>query len=719
MTNIALCNIALFLNHPFQIIQFIRLYMKNVSLLTALCWNAAIFLLFSCGQKQENTTAQTTPANEPKILLDSFADLQILQYDLPGWDQLDLRQKTFIYYLSEASLAGRDIIYDQHCKYNLTVRKTLEAIFNTYKGDRTTADWKAFEVYAKRVWFSNGIHHHYNESKFVPACSKEYFSSLVQASDAAALPLSAGEAVTAFLNQLLPVVFDPAVYGKRTNKDQSVDIVKGSAVNFYENVSAAQVDAFYGAMKKAAGEKAPSFGLNSKLTADEKGVLTEQVWRAGPGNMYGAALDKVVDNLRKAQPFAENDQQKMAIGLLIEYFQTGDLKKFDDYNKAWVKDTASSIDFILGFIEVYHDPKGYKGDFEAMVQYNDPEATKKMAIVSKNAQYFEDNSTIAAEYKKKSVKGISYRVINVAMESGDCAPSTPIGVNLPNADWIREEYGSKSVSLDNIENAYGKAGGALATAEFANDPEEIEYAKKYAESCGKMHTALHEVIGHASGRLKDGTPDPNVSLKHYASTLEEGRADLVALYFMPDPKLVEWGLLPDAEAYKAEYDNYIRNGMLMQLRRIQPGADIEEDHMRNRQLVAAWVFDKGQAERVIVKEERNGKTYYDIRDYAKLRVLFGQLLAEIQRIKSEGDYKAANALVEQYGVKTDLATCKQVKTRYASLPTKAYSGFVQPKLVAVKDAAGNITDIQVERETDFVQQMLRYGKTYGLLPVNN
>lgn len=688
----------------------IQMFMKNVFLL----WITALFLIVASCQNLKKNTTQANPVSAEKVLLDTFADLQILQYELPGWEKLDLRQKTFIYYLSEAALVGRDMIYDQHCKHNLAVRKTLEAIFNNYKGERSSANWKAFETYAKRVWFSNGIHHHYNETKILPGCSQEYFSSLVQGLDAAALPLSPGEDVNAFMAKLLPVMFDPKLFAKRTNKDESVDVVKESAVNFYENVSAAQVDAFYKKMLDAAGENPPLFGLNSKLVADKDGVLKEIVWRAGKGNMYGAALDKVVENLQKALPFAENDQQKKAMRLLIEYFQTGDLKKFDEYNIAWVKDTASTIDFINGFIEVYHDPKGYKGDFEAIVQYNDPEATEKMAIVSKNAQYFEDNSTIPAAYKKKRVTGVSYRVINVAMEGGDCAPSTPIGVNLPNSNWIRE-LGSKSISLNNIENAYGKAGGALATAEFANDSEEIENAKKYGEACGKMHTALHEVIGHASGQMKPGMPEPNITLKQYSSTLEEGRADLVALYFMPDPKLVEWGLLPDANAFKAEYDSYIRNGLLMQLRRLQPGHDIEEDHMRNRQLVAAWAFEKGKPDNVIVKEVRNGKIYYDIRDYAKLRVLFGQLLAEMQRIKSEGDFQAARDLVENYGVKTDAETGKQVKTRYASLPTKAYSGFVQPKLVAVKDASGNITDIKVERETDFVQQMLRFGKEYSFI----
>lgn len=675
-----------------------------------------LFLLLaaSCGKKPDAPVSTTTPSApapaSERVLLDTFADLQILRYDLPGFDQLDLRQKTFIYYLSEATLAGRDIIYDQHCRYNLAIRKTLEAIHNTYKGDKTSADWKAFETYSKRVWFSNGIHHHYNEAKFLPTFSREYFTTLVSGCDPAALPIKGD--IKMLLADLLPVMFDPAVLAKRTNKDESVDVIQQSAVNFYEGVTAAEVDNYYKAKIKAAGDKAPMFGLNSKLVKTSSG-LEEQVWRSG--GLYGKAIDKIIENLEKALPFAENDMQKKAIGLLVDYYRSGDLRTFDEFNKVWVKETASTIDFINGFIEVYHDPKGYKADFEAMVQYNDPEATQKMAIVSKNAQYFEDNSTIPQAYKRESVQGVSYRVINVAMEGGDCTPSTPIGVNLPNSNWIRTDYGSKSISLDNIENAYNKAGGALALQEFAHDPEEIALASKYGEACGKMHTALHEVIGHASGKLKPGMPEPNVTLKHYSSTLEEGRADLVALYFMPDPKLIEWGLLPDANAYKAEYDQYIRNGLLMQLRRIQPGDDIEEDHMRNRQLVAAWAFDKGKKDSVIVQVVRDGKTYYDIRDYAKLRTLFGELLSEIQRIKSEGDFRAARLLVETYGVKTDVATVKQVKSRYAALPTKAYSGFVQPRLVAVRDASGNITDVKVQVETDFVQQMLRYGREYSFL----
>lgn len=654
--------------------------------------------------------AQTQPAAD-KVLLDTFADLQILRYDLPGFDQLSLKQKTFIYYLSEATLSGRDIIFDQHCKHNLAIRKTLEVIFNSYKGERTSANWKAFELYAKRFWFSSGIHHHYNEVKIMPGFTKEYFAALVKGSDPDALPMLATE----IQSNLVPVMFDPKVMAKRTSKD-GPDVVLNSSVNFYEGVTAAEVDKFYQDKLNAYGEKPPMFGLNSKLVK-ENGMLKERVWKSG--GMYGRAIDKIIDNLRNAIPYAENSQQKKALKLLIQFYETGDLKKFDAYNIAWVKDTKSTIDAINGFIEVYHDPKGYKADFESMVQYNDPDATKKMAIVSQNAQYFEDNSTIAPEHKKKKVKGVSYRVINVAMEGGDCAPSTPIGVNLPNSNWVRQDYGSKSVSLNNIENAYNNAGGALALQEFANDPEEVENAKKYGEACGKMHTALHEVIGHASGQLNPGVAEPNVTLKHYASTLEEGRADLVALYYMPDPKLVEWGLMPDANAYKAEYDQYLRNGLLQQLRRLPAGADIEEDHMRNRQLIGNWVMDKGAKDGVVEKVSRNGKTYYDIKDYEKLRVLFGQLLAEIQRIKSEGDFKAAEAMVETYGVKTDKATGAEVKNRYASLPTKAYSGFVQPKLVAVKDAKGKITDVKVERELDFVQQMLRYGKQYSFLPIKN
>ena len=659
----------------------------------------------------------TTTASE-KVVLDSFADFQILRYEMPGWEKLTLKQKTFIYYLSEATLSGRDIIYDQHFKHNLAIRKTIEAIQNTYTGERSGEEWTAFDTYSKRIWCANGIHHHYNETKIMPSFSKDYFIKLIKESDPKALPILPQEDVNLLIAKIVPVVMQPELFAKRTNKEEGQDVVKTSAVNFYDNVSADQVDKFYKDKLKAYGPKPPMFGLNSKLVWTGT-AFTELVWRAEPNSMYSTALQKVVENLQKAIPFAENAQQQKALGLLVEYFQTGDLAKFDDYNKAWVKDTESTIDLINGFIEVYHDPKGYKGDFEAMVQYNDPDATEKMAIISKNAQYFEDNSTIMQEHKKAKVTGVSYRVINVAMEGGDCAPTTPIGVNLPNSNWIREDFGSKSVSLNNIENAYGKAGGALALAEFANDPEEIELATKYAEACGKMHTALHEVIGHASGQMNPGIGEPNITLKQYSSTLEEARADLVALYYMPDPQLITWGLMPDANAYKAEYDQYIRSGLLQQYRRIQPGDNLEEDHMRNRQLVAAWAFEKGEKEGAITREKRNGKTYYDIKDYAKMRVYFGALLREIQRIKSEGDFAAARALVEGYGVKVPAEMVTEVKTRYKSLPGKPYSGFVQPHLVPVRDAQGNITDVKVEIETDFKKQMLRYGKEYAFLPIYN
>lgn len=683
---------------------------------------SSLFTLFllAC-QPQEGYRpglAGASSATTDPLVLDTFADLQVLSYDLPGWEKLSLQQKTFIYYLSEAALCGRDIIYDQYGKYNLAIRKTLEAIHETYKGNRNTPEWEAFETYSKRVWFSNGIHHHYNEYKILPGFSKEYFIELVHGSDPKALPMLPLEEMNLFVAKLVPVIFDPSIFPKRTSKEEGTDIIQGSGVNFYENCTAQQVDDFYKAKVAAAGENAPMIGLNSKLIWTNN-KMVEQIWRAEPNSMYSKALQKVVENLQKAQPFAENDQQKKAIDLLISYLTTGDLRQFDAFTIAWVQDTASTVDFINGFIETYHDPKGYKADFEAMVQYNDPEATEKMAIISKNAQYFEDNSSIAAEHKKEKISGITYRVINVAMEAGACAPATPIGVNLPNSNWIKELYGSKSVSLNNIENAYNKAGGATATAEFAHDEAEIERSQKYGELCGKMHTALHEVIGHASGKRNPGVPEPNVTLKQYSSTLEEARADLVSLYFMPDPQLITWGLLPDAEAYKAAYDQYIRNALLQQYRRIQPGDDLEEDHMRNRQLVAAWALEKGAKEGVILRVQREGKEYYDIQDYLKLRQLFGELLREIQRIKSEGDFEAGKALVETYGVKVPAATVEQVKARYKSLPTKPYSGFVQPRLVAIKDKEGKIIDVKVEKERNFKQQMLRYGKEYGFLPIYN
>ncbi len=664
---------------------------------------------------QQNSAATTAPATSATIL-DTFADVQVLRYDVPGWEQLSLKQKTLIYYLSQATLAGRDIIFDQNCKWNLTVRKTCEGILGNQKIDRTTAEWATFEKYAKRVFFSNGIHHHYNEVKILPDFSQKWFETTVRATGAGNLPNFTNGDLDAFLAQISPVIFDPKVMAKRVNKDENADIIAASSCNFYEGLTAKEVDGFYDKLRGSGEKNPPSYGLNSKLVKDAHGI-SERVYKIN--GMYSGALENVVNWLEKAVGVAENEQQAKGLRLLIEYYRTGDLKKFDEYCIAWVQDTASVVDYTNGFIEVYHDPKGYKGDWQGYICYADPDATQKMSIISRNAQWFEDNGPIQDIYKKKKVVGISYRVINVAQEGGSCAPATPIGENLPNSEWIRADFGSKSFSFNNIITAYGKVGGASALSEFANDPEEIERGKKYGETTDKMHTALHEVLGHASGRLKAGVSEGAMTLKNYYSTLEEGRADLFALYYMPDPKLVALGVLPDGEAYKSEYDNYIRNGMMQQLRRVPLGANIEEDHMRNRQMVAKWAFEKGQKDGVIVREVRNGKTYFDIKDYAKLRVLFGQLLSEIQRIKSEGDFKAGKALVEGYGVKVDAELHKEVKSRFAALPNKPFSGFVQPNLVPVMDAAGKIINVKVEAAPNFLQQQLFFGKEWAFLPVFN
>jgi dipeptidyl-peptidase III len=666
------------------------------------------------GGNHSKTSLET--GSTSKTVVDTFADLQVLRYDVPGFEELTLQQKTLIYYLSQATLAGRDIIFDQNCRYNLAVRRTCEAILQNEKIDRSTPDFKKFEVYARRVFFSNGIHHHYNEVKIQPEYSQNWFENAVKSTDLTNLRLSTNETGAAFLAKISPVIFDPKIMAKRVNKDENADIIAASSCNFYENLTAAEVDAFYGKVKGTGEKHAPSYGLNSKLIKDAHGI-SEQVYRIH--GMYSGALENVVNWLEKAVSVAENDQQRKALSILVEYYKTGDLKKWDEYCINWVLDTASVVDYTNGFIEVYHDPKGYKGDWQSYICYSDPDATQKMSIISRNAQWFEDNGPIQNQYKKQSVKGISYRVINVAQEGGSCAPGTPIGENLPNAEWIREDFGSKSFSFNNIISAYGKVGGVSALNEFANDAEEIARAKKYGEATDKMHTALHEVLGHASGRLKEGVAEPAVTLKNYYSTLEEGRADLFALYYMPDPKVVALGVLPDAEAYKAEYDNYIRNGMMQQLRRVPLGANIEEDHMRNRQMVAAWAFEKGQKDGVITREKRDGKTFFDIKDYTKLRALFGQLLSEIQRIKSEGDFAAGKALVEGYGVKVDAELHKEVKNRFAALPNKPFSGFVQPRLVPVTDASGKITDVKIEATTDFLKQQLEFGKNWSFLPTFN
>lgn len=670
----------------------------------------AISLLSACGGAG-NTAEQ--PANTDTLSVDTFqwevdqfTDVRVLRYQVPGWEQLSLQQKKLAYYLTMAGLSGRDILWDQNYRHNLEVRKALEKILRDYKGERSGADWDNFMLYAKQVFFANGIHHHYGMGKFMPNFPRPYFDSLVAGSGAG------------IAKETVDILFDPAVDTKKVSLDRDKDVVLASAVNFYgDDVNAKEVAAFYAAREDKNDSTPLSWGLNSKLVRGADGKLMEQTWKVG--GMYGAALSEVVKWLEKAKEVAENPQQAKAIGLLIEYYKTGDLKTWDDFNVAWVQDTTSTVDFINGFVEVYNDPLGRRGSFESCVEVIDPAATRNMRVIQEHAQWFEDNSPLMPEHKKKNVVGITYRFINTCGEAGDAAPSTPIGVNLPNADWIRKDHGSKSVSLGNIIDAYDLSTGESSLKEFCYDQAEIDRATKYGSLAGKVHTALHEVIGHASGQLEPGVAGPEATLKTYASTLEEGRADLVALYYMMDPKLVEWGVMPSLEAGKAEYDGYIRNGLMTQLRRLKLGDQVEEAHMRNRQWVSAWVFEKGQPDSVILKVVRDGKTYFHIRDYNKLRDLFGQLLREVQRIKSQGDHQAGHDLVENYGVKVDPTMHAEVLKRSENIKTAPYAGFIQPRLVPVTDAAGNITDVKVEYPDDFIGQMLEFGEKYSFLPVRN
>ncbi len=651
-----------------------------------------------------------------KVVADQFADLRILRYQVPGFESLPLQQKKLLYYLYEAALAGRDIIWDQNYKHNLCIRRTLEAIINNYRGDRNSEEFQKFMVYAKWVFFSNGIHHHYSTIKFAPEFSQEFFAELVKSIPAETLPLGDGETVAALLAKLDPILFDPEVDPKRVNLDPNVDMIASSATNFYEGVTQKEVENYY---KKVIDKSDPhpiSYGLNSKMMK-ENGKIVEKVWKVD--GMYGPAIEKIVYWLDKAAELADTEQQKAALEKLVEYYRTGNLRTFDEYNILWVQDTLSFTDVVNGFIEVYGDPLGYRGAFESVVSFKDLEATKRIAAISENAQYFEDHSPIMDQHKKKKVTGISAKVITVVVESGDASPSTPIGINLPNANWIRKEYGSKSVNLGNIVHAYneaGKGGGSLE--EFAYSQEEIDRAKKYATLAADLHTDLHEVIGHASGAINPGVGTPKETLKNYASTLEEARADLVALYFIMDRKLVDIGVTPSLDVGKAEYDRYIRNGLMQQLRRLNPGENLEEAHMRNRQLVAKWVYKHGAAEKVIERKVRDGKTYFVINDYQKLRDLFGQLLREIQRIKSEGDYAAGKALVEDYGVQVDRKLHREVLERYAKLNIAPYSGFINPRLVPVKEG-DEIVDVKIEYPDNFVEQMLEYGRDYSFLPTYN
>lgn len=665
------------------------------------------FLLFSCGNDKSNTKQDDVKVEEAPFNynVEQFADVKILRYQIPGWDNLTLKEKKLVYYLTQAGLSGRDIIWDQNYKHNLKIRKALEQVYTNFKGDKTTSNWAAFETYLKRVWFSNGIHHHYSNDKIKPDFSADYLKQLL------------AETNTVLEGEAFDVIFNE-VDSKKVNQAKGVDNVALSAVNFYgEGVTNKDVETFYASMKSPDPNKPLSFGLNSQLVK-ENGKLKERVYKSG--GLYGAAIDEVIKWLELAKGVAENEEQATALGLLISYYKTGDLQTWDDYNVAWTAATEGNIDYINSFIEVYNDPLGYRGSYETIVQIKDFEMSKKMAVVSDNAQWFEDHSPLMDAHKKKNVVGVSYKTVNVAGEAGDASPSTPIGVNLPNANWIRAAVGSKSVSLGNIVEAYNNAGSADRLKEFVNDPEELELDEAYGQTADKLHTALHEVIGHASGQLNPGVGETKETLKNYASTLEEGRADLVALYYLYDPKLKELGLVDDWEKTgKAAYNAYIRNGLLTQLIRLNLGDDVEEAHMRNRQWVSAWVFEKGKADNVIEKITRNGKTYYNINDYTKLRTLFGELLRETQRIKSEGDYKAVQALVEGYGVKVDQKLHAEVLERNKQFTSAPYSGFVNPVLEAKTNDAGDIIEVNVVQPETFAGQMLDYGKKYNFLPEVN
>lgn len=643
-----------------------------------------------------------------KYLLEQFADVKIMQFQVPAFDELSLKQKKLLYYLSKAALCGRDIIFDQNFKYNLLVRHTLEEIFNHFDGDTTTESYKEFVTYLKRLWFSNGIHHHYSMDKNLPGFSQEYFLELIQNSKGARFELPPNE----LYHFLIPILFDPTIDAKRVSLDSEKDLIEASACNYYEGVTEKEVEVFYEKMKDSDDPEPVSFGLNSKLIK-EKGRLAELVYKSG--GLYGKAIDNIIYWLEKATGEAENEKQRQTIELLIQYYQTGELRKFDEYNILWVEDAESHIDFVNGFIENYGDPLGLKASWESVVNYKDVLATHRAETISKNAQWFEDHSPVNPKFKKQKVRGVTAKVITVVQLGGDCYPSTPIGINLPNADWIRKEHGSKSVTLENITYAYDKASqGSGFLEEFCFSEEEIALSKAYGTIAGNLHTDLHECLGHGSGQLLPGTSPE--ALKNYSSTLEEARADLFALYYMMDPKLIELEIMPHFEVAKAEYNSYIRNGLFTQLTRIEPGNDIEESHMRNRQIIAKWCFEKGGAEKIIERKIRDGKTFYVVNDYEKLRVLFGELLSEVQRIKSEGDYIAGKLLVETYGVKVDFELNKEAKRRFEKLKIAPYGGFVNPILKPVKKNE-EIIDVLIEYPKDFAGQMMFYSDKYSFLPV--
>ena len=647
--------------------------------------------------------------------VDQFEDMRVLKYKLPAFESLSFNQKLYIYYLSEAALSGRDIFWDQNFRHNLRIRKTLEAIIESYQGNRESPDFSAFLVYARRVFFANGIHHHYSSDKLKPGFNEGYFADLVKGSDVKLLPVGEKQTVDEFITFLTPVLFDESIFARKVEQRADVDMVAGSAVNFYDGVTQKEVETFYAAMTDTTDPRPVSLGLNSRVVK-VNGKVAEEVYKSG--GKYGPAIDTIIHWLGKAKEVAETEIQKEELALLIEYYRTGDLKKWDEFNIVWAKNTEAMVDYNNGFIETYEDPLGMKATWEAIVNYRDIEASKRTDIITANAQWFEDNSPIPSKYKKEKVTGVAARVINIAMLGGDCYPASPLGINLPNADWIRKEVGSKSVTLANITNAYDvTARGNGFLEEFAADKEEIERIKRYGSVADALHTDLHECIGHASGKLAEGT-DPN-ALKNYSSPLEEARADLVALYYMMDKKLLDLALLPEKEAAFAEYDAYLRNGMLTQVIRIQPGKEIEQAHMRCRSAISHWVYEKGKEDNVVELLSRDGKSYIKINDYKKLRTLFGTLLEEMQRIKSEGDFEAGKKFIEEYGVKVDPVLHREILERYEKLNLAPYTGFVNPVLIPVYDSNGTIIDITVEYTDDYLGQMMYYGKNYSFLPVSN
>lgn len=670
-----------------------------------------LMLVISLNACKSDKTASVVEKDDFGYFVEQFDDIRVLKYKLPEFEKLSLQQKIYVYYLSQATLAGRDILWDQNFRYNLSIRKTIEAILNNYKGDKESEDFKSFLIYAKKVFFANGIHHHYSSDKFKPGFSDAYFTTLVKSVDPATLPLVQNQTPDDLLKILIPVMFDEKLYAKKVEQGAGKDMVAESASNFYEGVTQSEVEKYYASITDTTDPQPVSIGLNSKVVKKE-GKVIEEVYKSN--GKYGVVIDSIIVWLEKAANVAETDMQKNELHLLIDFYRTGDLKKWDEYNVAWAKDSDPMVDYINGFIENYEDPLGMKATWEAIVNYTDMEASKRTKIITENAQWFEDNSPIMPQYRKEKVTGVAARVINIAMLGGDCYPASPLGINLPNADWIRKEVGSKSVTLANITNAYDVASrGNGFLEEFAASEEEVSRIKKYGSLADALHTDLHECVGHASGKLAEGT-DPN-ALKNYASPLEEARADLFALYYMMDDNMEKLGLLPEKEAAKAEYDAYLRNGLITQIVRIKPGKDIEQAHMRSRAAISRWVYEKGKPENAVEIFKKNEKTYVRVNDYNKVRVLFGELLKEIQRIKSEGDFEAGRNLIENYGVKIDPQLHTEILERYAALKLAPYTGFVNPELTLVYSSDGEITDVSVKYTDDYLGQMLYYGKKYSYL----